>query len=262
MRVTPSLLLPFLPVIVFGQLDITLSVENQHVIGSDFYFDIFLHRSSPDPDDIYLAGSDFVLDFNQANFSNPTFAPVGISPGYCSLTPSDHSGTNDQETMEFYFDNASIIQIGGSVVINLSGPTPNMTTILTHVARIDATEVFHRLGRFKISGIINSGLLAGLIWKTGGLGLFTRIFSFDPITLIANEVDNLIGEIESCPSTRPVNDTPISPGVHQAVNLVISSGTVDSNSSVTFDSGNCVKLMPNFAVEGDGVFEIKIQGCN
>ena len=60
----------------------TLQVANQHVSGTDFIFDIYLLRTGDTP--IYLGNSDFVLEFNAANFTSPTatIAVEGLVTGW------------------------------------------------------------------------------------------------------------------------------------------------------------------------------------
>ena len=60
----------------------TLQVANQHVVGTDFIFEIYLLRTLTTP--IYLGNSDFVLTFNAANFTSPaaTVSAEGLVTGW------------------------------------------------------------------------------------------------------------------------------------------------------------------------------------
>ncbi|MCU0333160.1 MAG: hypothetical protein MUC75_07385 [Ignavibacteriaceae bacterium] len=55
---------------MFSQVSVDLTIENQQVVGTDFFFDIYLTRTGTN--DVYLGNADFVLTFNSAAFTNPT----------------------------------------------------------------------------------------------------------------------------------------------------------------------------------------------
>ena len=242
-----------------AQLAVTVSIENQSVVSSDFYFDIYLFRSSPDPDDIFLAGSDFVLSYDQTNFDSPTIEKVD---GYCTLTPSDHSGSNDQITQANYFANTMVTLMSDLVIVNLAGPSPNATTINTRVAVLDDKVQVHRLGRFKISGIINPEQKAGLQWKIGVPGLTTLVFSFEQTApFMANQINSIIGAIQLCLTNRTIDSSPVQDGFYHAQSSITSTGSIDSGTSVVFDAGSTVSLLPNFTTAQNATFEIKMDGC-
>ncbi len=169
-----------------AQVDVTLTVENQNVVGSDFFFDIYLQATSAPTNPLYLGNADFVLTFNVGNFTNPTISKepqAGVSYGYCTFVPSDPSGSNTDITRTNYYDNTAPTLNGNEIIINLNGPTPSdQTAFNTRVAKIDEQASTHRLGRFKITGISNTSGTAGLQWKTSGGGVVTQVFSLDPST--------------------------------------------------------------------------------
>lgn len=175
----------FLPVLLTiqleAQLQVSVSIENQHNDGTNFYFDIYLRRTSNGSNgDIYLGHADFVLTFNASNFSNPSLSAVGVAPGYCDFSPTNSSAFNDEMTSINYFNSTSPNLSGNQITINLSGPSPNSeTTFNTTVARIDNSSFGHRLGRFMISGISNPSGTAGLTWKTSGTEIPTIVFSLE-----------------------------------------------------------------------------------
>ncbi len=173
--------------LVNAQVDVTLTIENQQTVGTDFFFDIYLQATSAPANPLYLGNADFVLTFNASNFTNPTLSKepqAGVSYGYCTFVPSDPSGSNTDITRTNYYDNTSPAPISGNeLIINLNGPTPSdQNAFDTRVAKIDEQASTHRLGRFKISGISNPSGTAGLQWKTSGTGVVTQVFSMDPVT--------------------------------------------------------------------------------
>ncbi len=249
-----------MPLALPAQLEVTLAVENQVISGQDFYFDIYLVRTSANPDNIYLAGSDFVLNYDHTNFNSPSLESVN---GFCSFGPSDGSGSNTTITQSNYESSTSVSLISDMVVINLDGPSPDATTINTRVAMINQNMQWHRLGRFKISGLIDPGQGAGLQWKIGGMGLTTIIASFQTQAPFNAQPLNLItGVIELCQSSRTVDNSPIQDGKYQADSSVTSTGTIPSGNSVMFAAGNEVSLLPNFSLEIGALFEIHMDGCD
>ncbi len=53
--------------LVFGQVTVDLTIENQQAVGSDFFFDLYLTRTGTN--DLYLGTADFVLTFDSAAFT-------------------------------------------------------------------------------------------------------------------------------------------------------------------------------------------------
>ena len=65
----------------------------------------------------------------------------------------------------------------------MNGPTPStQTNFDTRVARIDNNPLTHRLGRFKVSGIINPNGFMNLQWKISGTGTTTQVFTLEPVS--------------------------------------------------------------------------------
>ncbi len=180
-RIFLSLILGVFALGARAQVQAELTIENQSISGGMFYFDLYLKAIGSN--DVYLGNADFILTFNTANFNSPTLNPVGSAPGFCTFVPSTQNPTNNANTQNFYFNNTSTTLSGNLLIINLSGPVPNSTTINTNVARINSTASTHRLGRFVITGINANASGAALQWKTTTPGLMTQVYSFDPVTL-------------------------------------------------------------------------------
>lgn len=146
-----------------------LTVENQSVVGSDFFFDIYITRTGTN--DLYLSSSDFIIAFNDLFFNSPALSKVGTSPGNCTFVPTTQSPANNLATQTLYFDNTSTSIIpnpsGGKLLkISLTIPTPpDQTTFDTRIARIDNAASTHRLGTFKINGLIDPNGTSGLTWR-------------------------------------------------------------------------------------------------
>ncbi|MCU0347054.1 MAG: T9SS type A sorting domain-containing protein [Saprospiraceae bacterium] len=163
-----------------AQVEVELTIENQQVVGTDFFFDVYLRRTATNPGagDLYLGNADFVLTYNNGNFTNPVLTQdPDFSPGDCTFVPTNTSGLNTLFTQDQYFTNTALMLSGNEIRINLNGPTPGtQSNFDTRVARINQTASTHRLGGYKISGISNPTGTAGLEWKTTGT-IVTQVFT-------------------------------------------------------------------------------------
>jgi hypothetical protein len=175
----------------YAQLAATLTIENQYALGSDFYFDLYITRSSnASQGDIYLGNADFTIRFNLANFLEPTLSKEGTSPGFCNLKPTNSNASNDLITRINYFENVSTSMAGDEIRINLNGPTPSdQVTFDGRVAKINGSSSTHRLGRFKISGIADPTGTAGLTWVMSNEA--TTVYTLDHLTFESNILQNL-----------------------------------------------------------------------
>lgn len=150
-------------------VSVDLTIENQSVVGSEFFFDVYLTRTGTN--DLYLSSADFVLHFNEMFFSSPTLLKVGSVPGFCSFVPTNQSPSNNLATRTLYFNNttASIVNVPPGVnllKISVTVPTPpDQTTFDNQIAKIDNTPLAHRLGRFKITGLFYTLGTSGLTWR-------------------------------------------------------------------------------------------------
>lgn len=166
---------------IWSQIEATLTIENQNTVGTDFYFDLYLYRSSGiSSGDIYLKDADFYLTFNRDNFNNPAISKVGSSPGHCTLKPSSNQSNDQLFTSISYFNSTQPSLNNDQIIIELNGPVPdNQQVFDTRVAKINNSTSTHCLGRFKISGINNPFGTAGLKWKTSGSSLVTTVSSME-----------------------------------------------------------------------------------
>lgn len=152
----------------------TLSVLNQGVVGSDFYFDLYLRATTDVPGNLYLANADFIFTFNNANFSSPVLSLV---PSTCNFIPNNIGSTGLCQSL--YESNLDVSIAGNQLRINLNTVlATNQTNLDNNIANITTTIGAHRLGRFKVSGISNPGGTAGLQWKTATPGVFTDVYYY------------------------------------------------------------------------------------
>ncbi len=177
------LIITLLVSITYGQVSADLTIENQQVVGTDFFFDIYLTRTGTN--DLYLGNADFAIYFESGFFTNPQiFVEGDESPGFCTFVPTTQSALNNFATQDLYYNNTACEILNGNLlVININGPTPStQTNFNTRVAKIDNTALTHRLGRFRVSGVSNPAGYMGLEWKTVNQGVYTLIFSLEPFS--------------------------------------------------------------------------------
>ena len=154
-------------IVIAPSVSVDLTIENQSVVGSEFFFDVYLTRTGTK--DLYLSNAEFVLHFNDNFFTSPSLVKVGTVPGFCTFVPTNSTPANDLATRTLYFNNTttSIVNIPPNVLkITLSIPTPpDQSTFDNQIAKIDNTPNTHRLGRFKITGLTYTLGTSGLSWR-------------------------------------------------------------------------------------------------
>jgi len=135
-------------------------VANQQVMGSDFIFDLYLLRTGDTP--LLLGDCDFVLTFNEANFSNPV----------ASLLSKGLAGNYDIE--------ASLS--GNRCCINVR---PLFTDIAMAQNISTLTPIGELVAEVMISGIADPEGTAGLNWRNPGVAnatILTAVGSSNPLT--------------------------------------------------------------------------------
>lgn len=189
-----------------GQIQAEVCLENINAQGTDLFFDIYLRTVPGSGGNLYLGNADFVLTFNTNNFNKPVLSKTGSGAGFCAFIPTDPAGT--AFTQFAYFINTSPVIIGNELVINLNGPTPsNQADFDIQVARIDGTLDLHRLGRFRISGLIDPNGNMGLMWKSTGPGLITKIFTLSNTQpFISTQLSDSDLALSICSCTDADND--------------------------------------------------------
>ena len=169
------LIIALLGSITYGQVSADLTIDNQQVIGTDFFFDIYVTRTGTN--DLYLGTADFVFTFNSSAFTNPTV--VRENSLFWNLTST--SGNPVNVTYRSATSPAAIT--GNEIIINLNqvsfGDQSEFDDI---VARIDNAQSTHRIGRYKVTGINNPAAFMNLQWKTSGAGVTTQVFTLATIS--------------------------------------------------------------------------------
>ena len=133
---------------VFGEVSYTLRVLNQEVIGSNFYFEIWLQSTG---DDLRLGPSDIYLDFNDGNFTNPVLS------------------TTEWGTAMNWYTKAVDIDENDRIVISIGALFfETQEEFNARVALISTIDDGTYLGRFQLTNITNYSGTAGLAWYYSG----------------------------------------------------------------------------------------------
>ncbi|MDW3647602.1 MAG: T9SS type A sorting domain-containing protein [Bacteroidia bacterium] len=153
----------------FSQVSAVITIANENISGSDYFFDVYIHEGNASSGPVYLGDSQFRISFDNSKFTNPGLHQLsnpsslfGQEDGYGTFVPSNTDGAfNDAITRNNYYNSISVsIPNGRPNILNieLNGPGPgNQNAFDTRVAKIDNNQLTHRLGRYRISGFKGSG---------------------------------------------------------------------------------------------------------
>lgn len=141
----------------------TLTVQNQTVDGTDFIFDIYMVRTGDT--DIYLGDCDFVLTFNNGNFTSPTTSVV----------------TAATRLWDNYSLSPAIVS-SNRIVLSVGKPTWNDQEQFNDKVQVISTSGNGTLiSQIKITGITTPSGTAGLQWRTSDANM-TQIHRLDNST--------------------------------------------------------------------------------
>lgn len=152
-----------------------MDIRNQQYSNDTLFFDVYLSRNGGATD--YLLGnSDFVLNYNNSNFSSPT---IGYVANSASLTNSNTTATTSYEgniAAEIGTSNPNT----NKIMINVLQPTfSNGTDFATNIAKIGTAAETHRLGTFFITGLQDVTQSPSLTWVTSGTGTKTIVYALN-----------------------------------------------------------------------------------
>ena len=184
----------------YGQTyNFTLTVQNQTVDGTDFIFDIYMVRTGDT--DIYLGDCDFVLTFNNGNFTSPTTSVV---------TAATNLWTN--------YSLSPTIVSSNRIVLNVGKPTWNdQAQFDARVQVISTSGNGTLISQIKITGITTPSGTAGLQWKTD-----------DPNKTQVNRLDNTtLWDMHNINSSGTYTDPPDESLPVQMTNLMAVASQED-----------------------------------
>ncbi|HCS21582.1 MAG TPA: hypothetical protein DIW47_13655 [Bacteroidetes bacterium] len=155
-----------------------MDVRNQQYSGDTLFFDIYLSRNGGSAD-YYLGDADFVLNYNNANFSTPTIGYVSGSNVLKNHTGSATSTYNGNIAAALGSSNPNT----NKIMINVLQPSfGNQTQFESNIARIDTNQLTHRLGTFWIKGLQDKTQSPSLTWVTAGAGIRTTVYTLNTST--------------------------------------------------------------------------------
>lgn len=169
-----------------GQVNVTLNVENQSVVGTEFFFDIYITATSAPSNPLYLGAADFVLTFNSAAFTSPSFSRESSSNWVLVSSSANPVGV----TYRLSTSTAAITS--NELIINLAQVAfGDQSEFDDFVAKIDNQTNTHKFGRYKVTGITNPSASMNLQWKTTGSGVVTQVFTLQPTSPWTSSATNL-----------------------------------------------------------------------
>jgi len=129
-----------------------------------------------------MGNADFVLDYNNSLFTNPTFEKIDNST---SLVNSLGESSTVNLLIDLNLNTAMAVTMNSAVpdehlIINLNGINPgSASAFMSNVPKIDDTACEYRIGKFRITGLNDPATTdAGLNWITEG-SIPTDVYSYD-----------------------------------------------------------------------------------
>jgi hypothetical protein len=213
LRAFPLLILALLGFVqAQAQVTADLKIRNQRIVGSTYYFDLYIERTGSN--NLFLGNADFVFTFDNSNFSSPTFSYTASS---AVLKNTTGSAINSYES-----NIATSIGTGlnaNRLIINVQPPAfSNQTQFDANIAKIDNSTQAHYLGTFTITGMQNASQFPNLQWKTSGSGVVTKVFTIANTSTWRSSQATVTG----------VNPTPTTEPGTQSTNLRVTATTTTS----------------------------------
>jgi len=210
------LLLGLAAVNAFSAVSYTLRVVDQQVVGTDFYFKVYLQSTGDNA--LYLAGSQILLDYNENNFT-------GDAVTY-------QLGTGEAKLQNFYTLAPSIAS--DRISIDIDAPSfIDQTQFNTRVLLVSQTNPGSYIGQFKLSTISNPGGSAGLAWYYDGTN-GTDIYYFDSTSPWATHQITVYSNVAPSDQSLPVQISSLSAVMTNREGLEISWTTQSEVNSSGF----------------------------
>ncbi len=174
-------------------------VRNQRFGHDTLFFDIYLQATTTSS--LFLSNSDFILHFNEANFTNPE---LNYLTGSTELYNAYGNATNSYDTnFGTRIDSDGMNAYKLMIFVQLPSYS-NQSDFLTKIARIDQQELTHKLGTFYITGATTLNANPQISWATTGGGLIVKVNHRDSVTLVksAATINAVNPAIETAPSQQ------------------------------------------------------------
>jgi len=190
-----------------AQVNAVLSVENETVVNGNYEFSIIVRTADDNTGGpLYLGNADFVFNYNNSLFTNPTFEKIDNSTALTNSMGQDATvnllvDLNLSTQLNEAADNAVL---GDMLIVNLNGINPaDNNALMNNIPRVDATSCIYKIGEFRITGLNDPATAdAGLTWVTNG-PIPTDVFSYNMSTLDGEQA-SLDFEDGQCASTLPI----------------------------------------------------------
>lgn len=155
-----------------AQYDFTARVVDPRVDSTTLSFAIEL--SARDTVPVLLGNAQFILSFDTAGFHAPTVSLVSGSTQLLSSSGGNASAFYATNIFSDIADNLARISINQPVFSSQS-------QFRTRIARIDSGRGRHRIGRFRLTGIVDTSRWLDLQWRLGS-NPYCKLFSLDSVS--------------------------------------------------------------------------------
>jgi hypothetical protein len=154
-----------------AQTQVKVTIENQRIVGDDFYFDVMLADTTGSP--FFLGYADIVLTniLPAGAFNSPTIAYVANSTTLLNEDGTTATGYNSSTVNPALGSGAN----ANRILINVDFPAfSNQAQFEDRVARVDGT--IRRLGTFMVSANSKNAFVPNHEFHTSGVGIKTKIY--------------------------------------------------------------------------------------
>lgn len=123
----------------------TCSIQNQTVVSNQFIFDIYVQTTSGS---LFIGNCDFVVTFNNANFTSPTVGQLMDNPPFT-----------------FYGGAVSIVS-SNRIILNVAAPfVSSQANFDSRVVQASGTAPGTRIATITVTGLSNTSGTANIQWR-------------------------------------------------------------------------------------------------
>ncbi len=176
---------------LFTQVSAIVFTEEVEITEEEYIFDLYIHTVEGSEGDLFLAQSDFIINFDSKGFTDPVVSKVPnpepifgfLQNGYCTFSSTNYNDPNDLMTalqVQYnYYGGTSIMPVSDNEIRILltSGTASTNAQLHNFIARINGEENLHRLGRFKINGYNGEVEDVNLTVKSSGPYFTTKLYT-------------------------------------------------------------------------------------
>ncbi len=242
--------------LLFGQVTTKLLINNEHSIGSDYFFDIYMYTTANSIGNALLFGGDIGFTFDNTKFSNITFNKVydpnppvvqgiTIQRGYNTFVSTNYPDPTDPYTQLFVskstFDKTYPTVINNyDIIINLFDHIAfDSTALYDKIPSIDMDSTLHCLGRFQLGGYLGGDVnLALKECHTESFTTYISCYKEDGSYTVYQTSETtcpvVIPPVDTTITNPPIDTTVINPPIDTTVIIPPVDSIADGECEVRF----------------------------